>query len=54
MKKYEAPRAVRLADAATGEFECAIGTRGNINYCNPTGGIPLVNLCSTGSSVREF
>ncbi len=51
MKKYEAPRAVRLADAATGEFECANGTQGNINYCNPTGSVPNVNLCATGQSV---
>ena len=51
MKKYEAPRAMRLADAATGEFACTNGTNGNIDYCNPTGGLPNVNLCSSGSSV---
>ena len=54
MKKYEAPCAVRLADAATGEFECANGTTGNINYCAPTGGTPNVNLCTTGASVQTF
>jgi len=52
MKNYEAPRAVRLADAATGEFECAIGTRGNINYCDPNGSVPNVNLCVSGQSVQ--
>jgi len=51
--RYEAPRAVRLADAATGEFECANGTEGNVNFCNPTGGNPGVYLCVTGLSVAH-
>lgn len=49
--RYEAPRAVRLADAATGEFECTNGTEGNINFCNPSGSGANVLICNTGLSV---
>ena len=51
MKKYEAPCAVRLADTATGEFQCSMGTTGNPNVCNPTGGDPNHNLCLPGANV---
>lgn len=48
---YEAPRAVRMADMATGEFQCSVGTAGNINLCNPNGSIPDVPICATGTMV---
>ncbi len=54
-EKYEGPRAVRLADVATGEFACQDGTLGNIDFCSPTGSVPNVNLCQQGSKVQgEF
>ena len=52
MKEYEAPRAVRLADSATAQFECVNGPHGNAEICE-TGAAVAGNICRTGSFVAR-
>ena len=51
MKKYEAPRAVRLSDANTARLECKNGPTGTADLC--ASGLTPVDQrrCNTGSSV---
>jgi|GEM_PF-5970673 len=51
MKKYEAPRAVRLSDANTASLACVSGPQGTGDLCI-SGLTPSdANRCSTGTSV---
>jgi hypothetical protein len=52
MKKYEAPRAVRLSDANTASMECYNGPTGTRNICQ-SGITPDDRfICRDGSSVQ--
>ena len=48
MKKYEAPRAVRLSDASTASLTCMDGPFGTVNNC--TSGTTVSNTCQAGTS----
>ena len=48
MKKYEAPRAVRLSDAATGAFACVDGPL-YLDQCQ-SGEFVGWSLCESGSA----
>ena len=48
---YEAPRAVRMSDAPTAQFQCVNGPTGNAEVCNTGAGVGG-NVCTTGSYVR--
>jgi len=52
MKKYEAPRAVRLADSATAQFQCVNGPHGNSELCE-TGAAVGGNRCWAGAFVAR-
>ena len=48
MKKYEAPRAVRLRDAPTGTFQCVSG--GIYSESCVTGDLVGLRICDNGGS----
>jgi hypothetical protein len=50
MKKYEAPRAVRLSDACKAVLACTTGPYGTANTCE-SGNSANYNLCQNGPSV---
>jgi len=50
--KYEAPRAVRLADSATAQFQCVNGPHGNTEICD-TGNAVGGNRCWNGDFVAR-
>lgn len=52
MKKYEAPRAVRLSDANTASLVCVDGPSGTADVCNTGFAVSPQNVCSAGTSVR--
>ena len=52
MKKYEAPRAVRLADSATAQFQCVNGPHGNAEICDTGSGVGG-NQCWNGDFVAR-
>jgi hypothetical protein len=50
--KYEAPRAVRLADTATAQFSCENGPSGRVDPCN-TGAAVAACSCVPGQFVAS-
>jgi len=52
MKKYEAPRAVRLSDASTASLVCVNGPAGTADVCNTGFSVSPQNVCATGSGVQ--
>jgi hypothetical protein len=51
--KYQAPRAVRLADAATGTFRCENGIMGTQDLCQSGSVANEHFLCQAGSGVQS-
>jgi hypothetical protein len=51
MKKYEAPRAVRLSDANTASLVCVNGPSGTADVCNTGFAVSPQNVCSSGGQV---
>ena len=51
MKKYEAPRAVRLSDANTASLVCLNGPYGTADVCNTGFAVDPGNVCSSGANV---
>jgi hypothetical protein len=52
--KYEAPRAVRLSDAATASLSCLNGPTGTADVCTSGFAVQPNNVCASGSSVITF
>jgi len=48
VRKYVAPRAVRLGDAKTGGMVCTNGRTGNGDFCQSGFGVSPNNVCRTG------
>jgi hypothetical protein len=52
VRKYDAPRAVRLSDARTGAMKCTNGRAGNADVCE-SGFAADVPVCLNGLLVRR-
>jgi hypothetical protein len=52
VRKYDAPRAVRLGDAKTGGMVCTNGRSGNGDFCESGFAVSPNNVCRTGLLVR--
>ena len=52
VRKYDAPRAVRLSDAKTGSLHCVNGRAGTRDLCESGFEVQAHNTCSTGLNVR--
>jgi len=51
MKKYEAPRAVRLSDANTASLQCIAGPTGTNDLCQSGLTPSEIRRCNPGSNV---
>jgi hypothetical protein len=52
VRRYEAPRAVRLSDAKTGALHCINGRSGNRDLCESGFEVQSQNTCANGLLVR--